>query len=181
MKKSYNDKGISLIEVLIVVVIIGVMTGAVTMTFSIVHSRNPSNCISNIDSLLEEVKSEAMSKERPPYLVIYQSSDEAYPGYYAAKTTSLASYTEQPQSDTKIGTNRIKLQITLSDHSVIDIAEKEVFITFDRASGSMKNCSVAVKGTVPVEVSTPEQIAATGGGRESTIRIIAETGKHFIE
>ncbi|MDO5292136.1 MAG: prepilin-type N-terminal cleavage/methylation domain-containing protein [bacterium] len=181
MNHIRNNKGISLLEVLVVIAIIGVMSGGVVMTFHMVHTIKPSSCAKSIDSCLEEVKSEAMSKGTPPYLVLYQSEDSEHPGYYAARTTSLETYTKQPEYDTKVSDKDVMIEVTLTDKTVIDIAKNDVLITFDRAAGSVKECYVATKGNVPERRKPPELIRITGGGRESSIHIVAETGKHFVE
>lgn len=173
-----NNKGISLIEVIIIVAVMGIMTGGIVLTFSIVNSVNTKGTAESVDSALEKVKTESMSKEKQTYLVIYKSSDASYEGYYMTSTTDKDTFIKTPETNKKIAAKNLSFVVNLSDGTSVDIASNCIFISFDRASGAFGSCFV---GDALIEHSGPKSIVISGGGRTNSIQCIPETGKHFVE
>ena len=77
-----SNKGVTIIELIVVIAILGVLIGGVALTFRIVNSADIKGCTQTIDSSLEKVKNECMSKIDQSFLVLYKSTDNDYTGYY---------------------------------------------------------------------------------------------------
>ncbi len=176
-----KNRGISLIEVLVVVIILAVFVGGIALTYSVVHSADTNGCTQSLDTYLEKAKNECMSKEEPVYMVVYKSSDSGYPGYYigTVKKADLTTYSTNPKDDRKIAGNQINISVESSTGSSIDIDNSGVYFSFDRGTGAFLP---VLKGIPAVATSlTPASIIVSSGENETTITCVEATGKHFIE
>lgn len=176
-----NNRGITLIELIIVIAIIGILLGGIALTFSIVNSADIQSCTQTLDSSLERTKNECMSKLEQQYLVLYKSTVSDYSGYYikTVSSTELTSYTPTPHKDTRIGSDKIKISATLESGASVEVADTAVFFTFDRATGAF---GYLYSGIPAVSTGDyPSSITITNGKRTSIINCIQATGKHFIE
>ena len=178
-----KNRGITLIELIIVIAILGIIIGGVGLTFSIVNSADIEGCTQTLDISLEKTKNECMTKIEQQYLVLYKSTQDDYPGYYIGNVSKadLATYTLSPEKDTKIGGNKIqiKIKITVEGETDLDVATTPIFFTFDRATGAFMYLN---KG-IPSYATTyyPSSITITNGSKTNIINCIQATGKHFIE
>ncbi len=176
-----KNKGVTLIELIIVIAIIGILLGGIALSFSILNSADIQGCAQTLDSSLEKTKNECMTKAEQQYMVLYKSTDPDYSGYYVGSVTEadLATYTYAPENDRKVGSAKIQISVTLDSRTVIDVASNPVFIAFDRGTGAFKNI---VTGIPPYSTGKyPVCITVTNGARNSIINCVQATGKHFVE
>lgn len=183
MKSIRNDQGLSLVELIVVIAILGVVTTITAMSFNVVNRTNSGAAADTIDSYLEKVKSETMSKDSMCYLVLYKSKEKRYPGYYVGSTTkeAIPTYEETPKTDQRVSKKDAVIEVILCDGTTIDVENEDVFITFDRASGAVKTCFSGKNGKALTEKEVPQAIQITSGSRKSTIHLVKETGKHYVE
>ena len=73
-----NNKGFSLVEMIIVIAVIAILAGASVTFFGHVRYANTQKTVESIDSAIDKLQSNAMSKSNNSYLYIYKLSD----GYY---------------------------------------------------------------------------------------------------
>lgn len=176
-----KNKGVTLIELIVVIAILGIVAGGIALTFSIVNSADIQGCTQSIDTTLEETKNECMSKTEQTCMVLYKSSDVNHTGYYIGRVpiSALTTYTPTPETDTKVGGNKIQITVTLVSSGTIDVSSNAVYFTFDRGSGAF----APMYKDVPA-VSTgdyPAAITITNGSKTSVINCVQATGKHFVE
>lgn len=176
-----KNKGITLVEIIIVVAIIGIFAGGVALTFSIVNSADVTGCTQSIDSTLEKTKNECMTKANARYMVLYKSTDPDHSGFYvgSVQSNALASFTPNPDADTKVGGAKLQITVTPESGPPIDVASNAVYFTFDRSSGAFKNVYKGIPATDALKC--PASITVTNGSRTSVIHCVQATGKHFIE
>ncbi len=174
-----NNKGITLIELIIVVSILSIMTGIVGLSISIVSSADTTNTAERIDQLLERVKSETMSKANSSYLVVYKDLSADNPGYYAGITTSPDTFVKNTDRDENIGSLRINIEYVISSSST-KIENQKIFLTFNRSSGAFEQAQIQHASEAPSEIGLISEIKITGG-KAISIMLVSDTGNHYIE
>ncbi len=176
-----KNKGITLIELIVVIAILGILTGGIVLAFSIVRSADVQGCTQTLDTSLEKTKNECMTQMEQNFLVLYKSSDSNHAGYYLGNVTKsdLATYSLTPEKDNKICSDAIQISVTLQTGTTIDVSTTPVYFTFDRATGAFE---YLYTGNIPTSVSEyPTAITITNGTKTGIINLVQATGKHFIE
>lgn len=167
-----NQKGVSLVELLIVVALMGILAGSAVALMNHVHYANTKKTIESIDTALDKQQSMAMSKSNDEYLYIYHLSD----GYYmklVPECIDALDTTKLDTNGTKIAGNGTEIRINSSTGSLVDgdtiirIKYKKVGV-FDTGTDS--------SGAIKTNASS---IVVSGTGTY-TITLVAETGKHPV-
>jgi len=103
--KSSNNKGFSLIELIVVVAIMVIMTGVISLSLSLLIGSEAKQASEKISAQINEVKTGAMSRYNEDLSIVYVSDPSAYDwadqeGYYAVKMiTTLAAQEEGEVQD----------------------------------------------------------------------------------
>lgn len=168
-----NNKGISLIEVIVVVAILSIMSSMLVMSYNVVYQQKTKSCAESIDSYLDRIRLESMSREKQRYMVLYQAED----GMYMGATSDPDSFVKDTKREEKVGDKSVSIYYkTASSGTYTKISGETMFmISFDRVTGGFDK-----------EYTTKEEIECLNIALgESTngneIRFITKTGKHFIE
>ncbi len=176
MQKANRNKGVSLVELVVVIAILGIISGGLIASVGIGKWANARGCAERMDSKLEQAKTMAMSKKDAGYLVLYRKED----GCYTSFTTSLSSYEPQVEKEERIGGKEVEITLHLEKEMERKLASEFVYFSFDRASGALKPCLVR-EGVTESELGLPESITFAAKGRTNQIKLVAHTGKHYIE
>ena len=126
-----NNKGFSLVELIIVIAILSVLTGVSVVGIGYLYSTNLKSSVKKLDSSLQKVQSFTMTKATNPTsigLKIKQTGD----GWYAE-------FQGIPgQSDEKLGNKRLKVYYLDSSNNWNQvIAGSDLTVRFDRATGGL--------------------------------------------
>lgn len=158
-----NNKGFSLIELIVVIAILGVIAGGTILSTNVVFSMGVKGCTDYLYGYLGKTRIDAMSKASAE-LEIYRNSN----GEYYAK---LSTETEE----TKIGKSPLEISYYINnDTTKYIISDSNILkLSFDRSSGAF----------LPLEGSANycEKIIIKGGAKESVILLVPETGKFYIQ
>lgn len=166
-----DNKGFSLIEMVVVLAIMLVMTGAIMMSVSSLYSQQVKRATRTIDSLLTDTKTLTMAKTSS-YFSLRKDGD-----YYYAETTD---GTKKQLSNNKTLTVKYKLK---SGTSYIDVATTPVAISYQKSSGAFdKAGSVNVDGSVNLRSVDDyvDMFIISCGNREMKIKLYPKTGKHEV-
>lgn len=172
---SKNNKGYSLVEMIIVVAIIAVIGLGATWSIILVLSGNAKTCAHSIMNAISECKIMTMSKGQGNVrLLLYRDDDgNIYSELQMRETTSAAWETSYNGLE-KIGAKRCSVG---SSDGADDLPNKanpwEIY--FDRSSGSF--LYDADKGGV----TSVEHIYVMGGRRNYHITLQRLTGKQILE
>lgn len=132
--KRLDDRGFTLVEMLVVVAIIAVVTGIFTFGFSLISTKNVDQCAKKIQMSLESCRTTTMGKLDAG--LFFSTNDGKI---VARKDIVTASATNSTVSE--LGGRNVKVQYVLTDGAdsvTRDLATTSVEIKFDRTSGSLK-------------------------------------------
>lgn len=161
-RKHLGQNGITLVEIIIVIAIIGILASTSVMMIGHLHYADTQKVVKTLDTSLDALQVKTMSKAGNYYMYVYHLQDGYYvqilednlTGFDSAKLTA---------DGTKLSNNTIKI---LKDGS--ELAENSCF--------KIAYTKQATFDTANTEVSTIK----IDGVPEYTIRLVADTGKHFV-
>lgn len=164
---NQNNKGMTLVEILVVVAILGILTGTAGVSISLAFSRDAERCAKTIDTALESTRMSAMSRKGDFTLEINRGSNQlATESSEAVGVRSVESLQNQVN---------ITFQSATDDLSATNVLR----ITFDQSTG--KVLSIQADGTaIPsnlVEIRCTNQ----SGSKAATVVLVRRTGKHYVE
>ena len=192
-KCKWNEKGFSLVELIIVIAIMAVVIGTVVFSVSMVFSANAKACCNNLQRAIADCKVTTMGKSEA-WLVLYRGSDnQIYCQMYYNEAViendaegnpkvkkddagnvimKAVPANEEPQ---KIGGNRVEITYIYTDEyknrkpssDLKKGVENGITIVFDRSSGSFKNA--------------PKSMEIIGGNRHYHLEFNELTGKVTVK
>lgn len=169
-----NNKGFTLIELIVVVVIIGVLATVAGLTVATVNATSAKKAAAQINSYISAVRTDCMARAGNPYAVLYVE-DGVVKGDYIEYGTDAAKKTVE----TTVVTDR-RVTVTYDTGSgsgaasLPSSAETGMELKFARSTGKLVKPEDSVdSGTLTISI--------TGGGRTYTITVLAATGNHEID
>lgn len=169
MKTGANSKiknrGFSLIELLVVIVVLAILSVGAVSGIGMISGWKIKECTQKLDSAIGETQMNAMSKEACS-LLISKDGD----GNYYMEMTGM-----QPE---KIADDSFSITYISSENpGEQPISESGLEISFDRSSGAYQPIDRTYEG----DDVYCRKIMIRRGNRTKTIRLIKDTGRHYIE
>lgn len=170
-----DNKGYSLVELIIVVAIMAIFLGGILFTFSLVSGKEAQKCAYNISDCLDRAKSIAMAKSgtNDAYVEITKNSENVFVAQYFVPDSPVKIPTTYTMVDEEtLGSGRVHISYGVSGTEINGATKMK--ITFDRLTGGIKEISV---GGSPVALNSIN----ISYGRSYQLVFAKETGKHTIE
>ena len=169
-----NNKGYSLVELIIVIAIIAVVGMGATMSIILVFSANAKTCANDIVSAISECKVMTMTKGKGNVRVRIYRDGEGGTIYSELQTreTSGSDWVTGSAGREKIGASRCSVTAMAADGSEADIPtspDSAWVFYFDRSSGKLLTEGSTVTSTTEMHV--------LGGSKHYVIKIEKLTGK----
>lgn len=180
-----NNKGFSLIEVIITLAIMAVLTGMLGLSFNYIQHANTRAAAKTVDSTISKLRFDVMSKKEKPYLYLYQIDGNSYMkiaadggvGKELDKATgkllcngSVSIMIKRYQCDTTgeklSGTDEEKSLLGLGGIIRISYAKSSGAFIVDDTSGTSYGYS---------QISFGDRVG------DFAITLVKDTGKHYIE
>jgi len=157
-----DNKGISLIEIIIVLAIMAIIGGAFFLTTSIATDKHVTSCAEKISASLEQTRNLAMGKQSGYILISQAPGDYVYCQMYVDG---------QAYGDrVAIGHSGLTVKITPDSGSPYILSSvTNIRIDFSRSNGSVTN-SPAIK-----------EIVVTNGHKSMLVKIDKFTGRVSVE
>lgn len=172
-----DNKGFSLIEVIIVIIITVILTTGAVYSLSLIKLADVHQCANTIDDALSKLKLDTMSKaDRYHYLVLEWNG--AKDGFYLHGISS-----DVPLDDTNWSTATSILTYKKIAGSDITIAYTDCSDGTNLRQLDDDNPCILIRvapGSGAYQ-SPWKQIVITGESEELAIHMITKTGKHFIK
>jgi prepilin-type N-terminal cleavage/methylation domain-containing protein len=161
--KKRNNRGFSLIELIVIMAILAVVSGAAISLVGILNGRQAKQCRDEILSKLDSVRTTTMGKRTATATL------EKDGNVYVFKVSTTLNSATPEERKSSLDSSRVTLYYsTNSDGSDRQELTSPLTIEFDRASGAMK---AQPDGTYI------RHIYAVQGSKEYGIRLYPETGK----
>lgn len=160
-----DNKGFSLIEVIIAIAIIAIMTVGGIAGFGYLNLANASKCASKIDSGLTVLKSKNMANASPAYMHLYYYDGDYYILYDDTKEF-IPDATNYEQGE-QIGNANITISFDDTDISELD--------------NQCVNIGMRKKDGAFTYTSDPTSKITVSGQTSYDIILVTSTGKHFRE
>lgn len=162
-----DDRGISLVELIIVITIMVVMTGLISIGVSLMFSRDASYVAGKIDDELSEARMYSMSK----------AGTFTYKLHIVDPRSSYVEITDGGSYDKVVPLDK-DVNITVSGTDGYSAGNgDEVNIVFDKAKGSVKT----IDGNPASGVYTITIVSQKFNGKTKDVTLIATTGRHYTE
>lgn len=162
-----NNKGFSLVELIVVIAIGVILASAITISLSSVLGVAVKQCARNIESVLNKTRVSTMGKDSVVVELYKDSSDGAY--YYKVTTNGTDTETK------KIGRSSLEISYSMEqDYSSVKslTGSDAISIEFDRGSGVEKT---------DANGKCCSRIWIKKGSTQKVITIYKETGKIVSE
>jgi len=203
-----NNKGFSLIELIVVIAIMTVTIGAVVISVSLISGSDAKEASRKFNSQIDEVRTGSMSRYDENISIMYLEKDPDNgidsDGYYTVKKittiTEDATAKKDPTDPKAVGTvkpkvigeehrylcrSRVKITVGYVENGVnkektitAQASDKGFTLNYDRQTGLFK--SLEING-VEVPKSELRFVDFEAGIRHYNISFVQETGKHQLK
>lgn len=180
-----NQKGFSLIELIIVIAMLGILAGSAVSVVGYVRYANTKKAVREVDNALSKLRLDTMSQKERRYLYIYRHENGYMDSYYALLLDE-KDVTGYDAEDTLLdqlndnGTRLCGTNVTIKKDGVPVGEDDYICIAYK------KNGVFLVKGDLSEEnpsewkYTNVESIEISGSG-SYTISLNPDTGRHSIE
>jgi prepilin-type N-terminal cleavage/methylation domain-containing protein len=168
-----NNQGFTLIELIIVIIIVGVLSAGTVLGADILGFGSARSTVNRINTMLDEVQIENMTKNKSYYLIVYQQNGDYYLRVEAGT---------QVISREKLELKRGEITYRESDSSTTYLVSEtavEGRDTMSKVEVSFQKDTGGIKENRGNEIIT--QIGVSSAGSSYTIYLVEATGKHYIE
>ena len=165
--RIHDNRGISLVELIIVITIMVVMTGLISISVSLIFSRDASYVAGKIDDELSEARMYSMSKAGTCTFTLHIEDPL---GSYV-EISDGASYDKTVKLD-----KNVKITVSGTDGNTWGDGD-DVEILFDKAKGSLMSIGgIDASGVYTITITSEKFY-----GKTKTVTLIATTGRHYRE
>ena len=176
MKK--DNKGFSLVELVVVIAIMAVLTGFIFYSFSLLTGQDARQCASNLSTALDKEKNYALTRSGTAdcYLELTKTTDGYFVAYYVPKNalvdgTGAGDYVELEKQ--KLGKKNVDISCTLGGSAVTVTEAAPLRVVYDRVSGAFKKVSVGSSTGECTKITVKR-------GRTYELTLYTATGKHDL-
>lgn len=193
-----DNKGFSLVELIIVIAIMGVIGGMMFYSFTLMTGQYAKQCANNLSTALEKEKNYSLTRSASVdcYMEIVLVDNSYYARYYVpasaiatgvkADGSGVKEDDWQLAEEKKLGRGRVDITCSLSGTSggeeyTLD-TDKSVKFVYNRTSGALKGV-VKSDGSgvgLPASIDTKCDKVTLLNGRKYEIKLFSSTGKHVL-
>lgn len=168
-QKRLNQSGVTLVEIIIVIAIIGILAGGSVLLLGHLHYADTEKVVKTLDSSFNELQVKNMSKADTSYLYVYHLGN----GYY---------FKILPEDLADFDSSRLDSSGTRLSNNTIEIYGQDssgAKITLKNTTNFLK-VTYTKSATFDTTATNVQQIVIDGVP-EHTIRLVYDTGKHFVD
>ncbi|MCR5625022.1 MAG: type II secretion system GspH family protein [Lachnospiraceae bacterium] len=208
MKLLKDNRGFSLIELIVTIAIMGILAGAIVANVVIIGNANSKKAAQRLGTKLDTCLSENLTKLDNTYLYIFKSGGEVktliwktptnavtsdsdlystyrYRGYNSYDELMAAKYTKEliAADAPSLGGNNIDISV-IKDNTETDLPSNGIIkIGFDKADGSINTCVMTTSAGMDISDSSAiidfDTIRVSGRAKVD-VKLVHSTGKHTV-
>ncbi len=171
MENKKNNKGLSLIEVLVTIAIMAIAVGVGVSLYSWIRTHRLTSMTETLDSKIGDTRSYNMTKSGNFELVVKEESSK-----FVAEINNVTTNTNV--SKTTIG-NGGSIEVKVGGAKQKITGNKELHIRFSKNDGSYSQIAIYNNGVFSGDLSD-NSIKLSYQNRSRTITLVKLTGKHYI-
>ena len=166
-----DDRGLSLVELIIVITIMMIMTGLVALGISMMYSRDTNYVAVRIDDAFTEARTMAMSKEGEVTYTLHVVSEPN-------KSTVVINRAAGATPDVKTIALDKDVSISVKGDEDDTPMAGDFVVVFDKAKGCVKSVNGADpdKGVYTITVTSNKNPS-----KAKTVTLVTTTGRHYTE
>lgn len=173
-----NNKGLSLVEIIIVVAIMSALTGIMSIGLSSVVSKPAEECANKMVSVLRNAKITTMGKQS---ITIDVSQDSAGDKIMIAETITSANGSVKTDNF-KVGNTGISVKFTTKSGAEYDLSTVDhLRLSFNRSTGGFNMAEFTVEGSSTAVTDYVKEIVVNKGKKTCSIKLAYLTGKVSIQ
>ena len=158
MRTKRNNKGLTLIEILVVIAIMSIAVGGAGVGLSLAYSRDAEKCAKSINAALENARMLAMSQKGNFTMELDMENHILY--------------IHSSESTTPVHEEDLQSRVTISVPD--DASATSVTVQFDKSTGKVLSMSSESGGILRIR-------AENMNGKRATVVLVKGTGKHYVE
>ena len=178
-----NNRGFTLIELMVVVAIVSILVGAMTYSINSVSSTRAKKFASDLNAMISQCRVDTMSgAPSPTYLKISQK-DNSTGDVYAALYEDGTVKAEQKLGGSGISCSFITDSIAAQSYSISGNNSTALYLAFDRATGAFSKLTDVKSSDSALNVASGNyctSITIASGGGSYTITLVPKTGYHSV-
>ena len=161
-----NNRGFSLVELIVVVAILGACVGLITASISTVSSSQARKCAASLDAALSRCRVAAMSRAGTVSMTVSVDGD----GVVTVKQLEKNGETVTETASDAVGSSRCAVSYQVKGEAAATALDAAGFtLSFDRDTGAFDFTGTPITS-----------ITVSGGGRTYVITLDALTGAHQL-
>lgn len=184
-----ENRGFSLVEVLIVVAIMGIMIGFVFIGLPLMTGQHAKKCANNMSAALGREKNYALARSGTAdcYMELLLDADGYHVKYYIPKdavVTGSGTADWVLAEDESIGSAQVDVTCELKDGTSVPITTgQSIKLVYDRANGACKESYQGDGSAVGLTngYGSPCTKITFDRGKKYEITLYPDTGKHMLE
>ena len=171
-----NNKGLSLVEIIIVVAIMSAMIGITGYGISMISGKPAEECAQKLCSAIQHARTMTMGKSKTSMILRRDSNGMVSVKEVSEKLLDNDGNLEIEEREIIVGEKAVTVTCYMTDGSSIEIAGSNTLeIVFDRGSGAIRTTKVNGTDSVPCT-----KITVAKANKSKDIVIVPVTGKVSI-
>lgn len=180
---QHNNKGFSLLELMVVVAIMAILTGITTITYRTVNNSNVNKAASIVDDYLSLAREKAKTVSAYEWNMTISVGDDGTEVSYVKKTKTTAGITEDITADTmdsKTLPKNVKFKIIDDAGNEIKLEDttNEVSVAFNSLTGTVSKVYLSDGSEINIKDKSYCDFVAYYKNKSRSVRLYFVTGKH---
>lgn len=176
---QHNNKGFSLLELMVVVAIMAILTGITTITYRTVNNSNVNKAASIVDDYLSLAREKAKTVSAYEWNMTISIGDDGTEVSYVKKTETNAGITEDTM-DSKTLPKNVKFKIIDDTGNEIKLEDTtyEVSVAFNSLTGTVSKVYFKDGSEIDIKAKSYCDFVAYYKNKSRSVRLYFVTGKH---
>ena len=173
MKMSTNNKGLSLVEIILVVAILSMMVGVTGYGISMISGKPAQECVQKLCSTMQHARTMTMGKSKTSIVLSRNTDGMLMVNEVTEKILDNDGTVSYDERETIVGEKEVSVCCYMTDGSSMEITGSNTLeLAFDRGSGAIR--TTKVNGTASAHCI---KITVSKANKEYHIIIYPATGK----